>query len=85
MKTPSKIFTWSFHLKSTFSDFFKSFDFFGEVDFFHIKKSKFSKSKNCFCKLFILNPYVSNLQLPTPNISPFGAVNVPKPLDFDES
>ena len=27
MKTPSKFFTWSFHLKSTFFDFFVFFDF----------------------------------------------------------
>ena len=32
MKTPSKIFTWSFHLKSTFSDFFSKKMIFLKID-----------------------------------------------------
>ena len=36
MKTPSKIFTWSFHLKSTFSDFPKISDFLKSLFFLKI-------------------------------------------------
>ena len=56
-----------------------------EVDFFHMKKSKFSKSKNYFHKVFIYIPYVSNLQLPTPSRSLLGKHNVPETLDFPQS
>ena len=38
-----------------------------------------------FCKLSILNLYVSNLQLPTPSNSLLGKVNVSEFLDFPQS
>ena len=42
MKTPSKIFTWNFHLKSTFSDFFfKKYIWFLKKCFFSMMKYYF--------------------------------------------
>ena len=51
----------------------------------HNEKNKIFKIKIYFCKLTILNLYVSNLQLPTPSNSLLGKVNVSEFLDFPQS
>ena len=51
----------------------------------HVEKNKIFKIKIYFCKLTILNLYVSNLQLPTPSKSLLRKVNVSEFLDFPQS
>ena len=76
--------------KSHFSNFqifrfFKIFEFwiFRNLDFSkNNRKTNFSKSKFAFCKLSILNQYVSNFQPLTPSRSHVRKVNVLKFLDF---
>ena len=71
MKTPSKIFTWSFHLKSTFSDvFLKFFDFskkyFLENIFLHDEIIFFDRIFFCDQVCICTNPRKHLEHLPCP-------------------